>query len=362
MSKNLKIKLFIIILAPITWLSSVISKSHPGIVEKYYSTGLNKPIRQALSKITGLVPFSAAEILIFMLVLGLVVFTVRFIISFFKGKPVQSTINLITYLAALYIFFMVLWGFNYNRVSFDRLANLQLRKSSVEELYDLCKSLALRANELRSHVNENDTGVMTLEDKYKGAFKRAEKGYLEASKFYKELEGRYGIPKPILLSKKLSYTGITGIYIPYTGEANVNTNITDFMLPATAAHEMAHQRGFAREDEANYIAYLTCTKNPDTDFQYSGIMLALIYAGNALADVSPEYYRELGKLYSEGVRRDLTYDYEFWQQYKGKAEEISNNINNTYLKSNGQEDGVKSYGRMVDLLLAERRKELEISN
>lgn len=355
MSKNLKIKLLIVILAPITWLLSVISKRHSVIVEKYYSTGLNKPIRQVLSKITGILPFSAAEILFFILILGLIIFTVRFVLSFFKGKLIRNSINLAVYLSALYVLFMVLWGFNYNRLSFDKLANLELRKSSVEELYDLCKSLALRANELRNDVKENDKGVMTLDDKYKGVFKRAEKGYIEASRLYKELGGGYGFPKPILLSENLSYTGITGIYMPYTGEANVNTNITDFMLPATAAHEMAHQRGFAREDEANYIAYLTCIKSPDKDFQYSGIMLALIYSGNALADVSPEYYRELGKLYSEGVKRDLTYDYEFWQQYKGKTEEISNNINNTYLKSNGQEDGVKSYGRMVDLLLAERR-------
>jgi hypothetical protein len=149
--------------------------------------------------------------------------------------------------------------------------------------------------------------------------------------------------------------------MPYTGEANVNTNITDFMLPATAAHEMAHQRGFAREDEANYIAYLTCTLNPDVDFQYSGTMLALIYSANALAGADASSYKELYKTYSEGIRRDLKYDYEFWQKYKGKTQEISNNINNTYLRTNGQKDGVQSYGRMVDLLLAEQRKKA-ISN
>lgn len=154
----------------------------------------------------------------------------------------------------------------------------------------------------------------------------------------------------------MSYTGITGIYIPYTGEANVNINSTDFMLPSTVAHEMAHQRGFAREDEANYIAYLTCSMHPDRDFQYSGVMLALIYSMNALAENDIEAYKVLRSKYSEGVKNDLRYDAEFWAKYEGKTQEISNNVNNTYLKSNGQKDGVQSYGRMVDLLIAEYKE------
>jgi hypothetical protein len=135
--------------------------------------------------------------------------------------------------------------------------------------------------------------------------------------------------------------------------------MTDYMLPATAAHEMAHQRGFAREDEANYIAYVACTMHPDADFQYSGIMLGVIYSMNALADADMDMYKQLVKKYTPQVRKDLVNDNEFWQKYKGKVEEVANNVNNTYLKSNGQQDGVQSYGRMVDLLLAEYREKAD---
>ena len=151
----------------------------------------------------------------------------------------------------------------------------------------------------------------------------------------------------------MSYTGITGIYMPYTGEANVNYNIPSFMWASTAAHEMAHQRGFAREDEANFIAYLVCISSEEEDIQYSGVFLALIYSMNALYNEDQKGYFELRDKYSQGLLRDMKYNGDFWDKYQGMAEEISSNINDGYLKGNRQEDGVKSYGRMVDLLIAE---------
>ncbi len=353
MIKNSKIKLAIILLAPLMMILNIITKSYPGFVEKYYSTTINKVIRQVLSIITGVFKISVAEILVPILLIALAASFVIFFIRIKKGGAVNQLVNIFVYASVLYTLFMVLWGFNYNRFSFDKISGLKIEKSSKQELYALCESLIDRANELRTKVNENTQGVMYIPGGYKDVFKRATKGYETASKLYPELGGKYGNPKRILLSEKMSYTGITGIYMPYTGEANVNVNISDYMLPCTAAHEMAHQRGFAREDEANYIAYVTCIKHPDVDFQYSGVMLGVIYSMNALADTDMDMYKQLVKKYSPQVRRDLVYDNEFWQKYKGKVEQVANNVNNTYLKSNGQQDGVQSYGRMVDLLLAE---------
>lgn len=353
MKNNLRIKLTIILLSPIIFLLNLITKRYPEFIEKYYSNTADKGIRQLLSFITSPFPTSAAEFLVPFLLLILIINVVVLIIKIKKGGFTNQLINLLAYASALYVLFMVFWGFNYNRLSFDKISGLKIEKSSKQELYGLCESLIDRANVLRTEVDKNSQGVMTLPGGYKDVFKRAYKGYDSASKLYPELGGKYGPPKRILLSEKMSYTGITGIYMPYTGEANVNINMTDYMLPCTAAHEMAHQRGFAREDEANYIAYVTCTMHPDADFQYSGVMLGVIYSMNALADTDMEMYKQLVKKYSPGVRRDLVNDNEFWKKYKGKVEETANKVNNTYLKSNGQQDGVQSYGRMVDLLLAE---------
>jgi hypothetical protein len=180
-------------------------------------------------------------------------------------------------------------------------------------------------------------------------------GYEQAGAIYPELGGRYGKPKGLLLSAPMSYLGLAGVYFPFTGEANVNMAVPDAMLPSTMSHEMAHQRGFAREDEANYIAYLTCSLNPDPDFQYSGNLLAVVISMNMLNRYDTERYTQLQEKYSKGVREDLKYYSVFLKKHESVVGQISNDVNDLYLKSNQQVDGVYSYNRMVDLLIAESR-------
>lgn len=268
----------------------------------------------------------------------------------------MQLINILTYLSILYVLFMFLWGFNYDRLSFNKIADLKIERSTEDQLKGLCTQLIDRANTIRKKVNITPKGIMVENGGYKDVFDRSEKGYEKTSLIFPQLGGTYSKPKPILLSEAMCYTGITGMYMPYTGEANVNVRVKDFMLPSTAAHEMAHQRGFAREDEANYIAYITCLSNPDADFQYSGVMLALISSMNELADKDMGAYKTLQKYYSIGVKNDIDSNNDFWRKYSGKIESISTKVNNSYLKSNGQIDGTQSYGRMVDLLLAQYKK------
>lgn len=362
MSKRLSLKLFGISLLFITFIINFVFSKMPRIVENYYSNGINKAIRQLLSKITGVFPFSLAEVL----VIGICGFVIFYIIGFIvklkrnnnkRTLTLNFIINSLCFISVIYFLFIFLWGLNYNRLSFGEIASLKTKNTSSKELASLCESLIYRANTLRQNLKEDSKGVMYIPGGYKDVFKREYKGYEAAGLKYNELSGSYGNPKPILLSKLMCYTGITGVYFPFTGEANVNININDFMLPCTAAHEMAHERGFAREDEANYVAYVACTLSPYTDFQYSGVMLGLIYSMDALRSVDINQYKLLVKEYSPAVFRDLKNENQFWSKYDGIIENVSNTINNGYLKSNGQQDGVQSYGRMVDLLIAEHSKQ-----
>lgn len=355
MIKKRKKQIAVIALTPSIIIINYLIKKFPNFIEKYYSVGINKPVRQFLSFITGICPFSVAELLFIVLIISLISIMFSIFAGLRKRKFISRLLNLGVYLSILYVLFMLAWGFNYDRLSFDKIAGIKIEKSSKQDLYALCSSLVQRANELREKVVENNEGIMYIPGGYEDVFNRAQQGYDKAAVLYKELAGKYGRPKPVFLSEPMCYTGITGIYMPYTGEANVNIKVRDYMLPCTTAHEMAHQRGFAREDEANYIAYISCIAHPDTDFQYSGVMLALISSMNALAGADIDMYKELAKNYSVGVRADLKDDSNFWKKYEGKVEKISDNVNNAYLKSNGQKDGVQSYGRMVDLLLAQYR-------
>lgn len=355
-------KLVVIFLVPIGMLLSFIASQYPSTIETIYSTGIYRPIGQILSNITSIVPTSTAELILASIVIFIIWRIILLIIHLYKQSKerkylfINFIINIIVTISITYFSFILLWGFNYYRLPFSTISKLEVKPSTTKELEELCLNLVERANTLRDLVKEDSNGVMQFSSSYRDVFAKAYKGFENASKLYPELGGKYGPPKGVQLSSLMSYTGITGVYFPFTGEANVNISIPDFDIPATASHEMAHQRGFAREDEANYIAYLTCIMHPDIDFQYSGTLLALISSTNALYGQDQAAFKELRTKYNEGLNRDLHALNEYWKQYEGLVNEVSNKINDSYLKANNQSDGVKSYGRMVDLLLAEYRR------
>lgn len=361
--KNSQIrKLMLILLVPIAIALINIASLSPYLVEKIYSRGFYKYISQILSLMAGWAPFSLIEFVIIAFILFLIVIIVRGIVKLVKassgrgGMVLDYILNGLAFVSILYFIFVITFDLNYQRLPFSQIAGLDVHPATVSELYNVCGSLAEHANSLRLKVKEDSGGVMKLSDSLADTFRNTSKGYSIAAGIYPELGGAYSSPKGVVLSRALTLAGFQGIHSPLTQEANVNTEISDCMVPSTACHEMAHQRGFAREDEANFIAWLTCSKNPDADFQYSGELLALIYSMNALYDADREKFNQIYKEYNPGIVRDLSADRRFWQRFEGPVESISSTLNDSYLKANKQADGVKSYGRMVDLLIAQYRK------
>lgn len=339
---------------------TLVAPRYPRFIERGYSQALYRWLSSPLSRITGLVSISVAEILGLAGMLVGFYLVVRWIISLVKGgvrralpRVVKGLGRALLVFALLYLSFYMLWGLNYSRLSFAEIAGLPVAAAKPEQLGALALALTERANALRAFVTEDERGVMTLSTTIAQMLANAEAGYQAAARLYPELGGRYGPPKGVLLSRYWSYTGICGIYSPFTAEANVNTAIPPLLLPATTAHEMAHQRGFAREDEANYLGYLACSLHTEPDFRYSGAVSALIHTMNALYKVDVEGYKQIRALYSEGLVRDLADWQEYWAKHQGPVERLSSSVNNTYLKANRQQGGIQSYGRMVDLLLAE---------
>ncbi|MDF2700529.1 MAG: hypothetical protein K0Q49_2088 [Haloplasmataceae bacterium] len=348
--------LVLVLIAVLFYFIARFMDNHNIWLEKYYSSSLNKWTIQGLSQLTGMVSFSTGEILLIGHVLAVPVLLILLIYKIIKRKFFKYIKHVVLYISIIYILFMLLWGFNYKRISISQIMHLEVKPTDTQVLYVVSEILLLRANSLRSEINEDSNGVMTIEGGYQSVFNRAYLGYQVIGEDYKELAGRYGKPKFVLLSEPMLYTGIVGVYFPFTAEANVNVATPILFTPIDALHEMAHQRGFASEDEANYIAYLTATAHPDIDFQYSGTLSALTSTMNALWSYDPEGAAELVAMYSDGLKRDLTNYNVFWKDYAGEVSDVANDVNDSYLKGNGQTDGVQSYGRVVDLLLAHYRK------
>ncbi len=329
-------------------------------IESIYSTRVYKWLNMPLSIITGLLPFSLAEIIVYMALLFIIYKLTVFVkdISNNSKKILDYNYlkkfikNTFFYIIILYLAFIIIWGLNYYRQSFSETIGIKTSQYSKSDLENLCLLLINNSNLLRKDIREDKNGVMIIENGVEWVLENATTGYDIISKSITSLSGSYGKPKPILLSKLMCYTGIVGIYFPLTGEANINICAPAPSLPSIVAHEMAHQRGYARENEANFISFLACVYNPYTEFKYSGFLLALTYSMNALRKEDLISYKNLITLYSDGLSRDITYINKFWKRYEGPIEKFSTDVNNAYLKANNQKDGIKSYGKMVDLLIA----------
>lgn len=314
-----------------------------------------------------MVPFSLFEILIYIGILAIVIFIIYSIVYIIKNPKnaflymKSSVLNIISVCGIIYFLFVTLWGINYSRIDlktsliehYNKTHNKSITKVEYnkEDLNNLYKFLIKKCNETRELVLEDEENIMKCKGDYKEVLSRSRDAYENVTILNLDKRGKYATPKPILNSKLLCYTGITGIYSPFTGEANVNIGVPDIYLPFTILHEMAHQRGYASEDEANFLAYMACINNKEFDFRYSGYIMALKYTSSAMATIDYENYKKLNENLLLDVMNDLKDSSEFWKKYDGKISEASDKMNSTYLKSNGVKEGTESYGKVVDLLL-----------
>ena len=356
--KKHRLTWFLCLLSLLTYVFLQTAQYFPSFVETFYSRGINHFMTSFISRLTGFLPFSLAEFGLYGLILY---FLIHILYRIFKclNHPntwklqIKSwlfhTLNLICF---MWLIFTWGWTFNYSRIPLQTLLNLKASDAPEADLVGLYQYLISDLNALHSQIIQDDKGYMIIEGGYQSVFERAPKVYDSLSIDYPIFKGKYGAPKSILASKLMNYTGLTGIYAPFTREANVNTATLPQTIPATTLHEMAHQRGFAEEEACNFIAYLASTYTDDIDFKYSSTLLALAYTSQALAQIDCSTLVTLNQTIDAGVMKDIQQNNAFWKSYAGSVEEVSTSLNNTYLKANGVSDGVKSYGRMVDLLLS----------
>ena len=166
------------------------------------------------------------------------------------------------------------------------------------------------------------------------------------------LEGQTAA-KPIFFSRLQSRLGFTGVYFPFTGEANVNVDAPVCLLPATVAHEMAHQRMVASEQEANFVGILAAVTSGDPVYQYSGYLMGLIQLCNALAPVDRAAWQDIVQRYfTQELADDWNANNAYWAALASPMEDAAEQVYDSFLKGNGQELGMRSYGACVDLLAA----------
>lgn len=339
------------------YLAQRILSAYPELVEQLHSRNLFRWLSVPIASLTSLLPFSLTEVL---LILGMPLMLAALVIwiVFLCRRPARlaKAGRLLRRLAWtvswLFLAFMLLHGLNYARLPVSASFDLPVHDRSASELETTAAWLADQSNQLRAACEEDDLNVFQLRLGVNATLDTASDAYGAAAGLYPLMAGPAIRPKGVLLSHFWSYTGITGVYFPYLVESNVNIDVPEYQIPATALHEIAHTRGFAREDEAGFIAFLAGIADSNPDFAYSVIVDAAVRCLDSLYSADKDAWQRVVDSLDAAVWRDFAASNVYWQQFAGPVQETSNQINNAFLQANLQDDGVKSYGRMIDLVLA----------
>lgn len=356
-------RLLFIPLGIIAYLITLYAQSNPAWTEQVYSQTVYPALSTAVGYLPSLVSFSVTEwfvVLFVLFCLGFIVYYIRKIVvsKGERGRVVYRALaGVVAIFCVVYFCFTAFCGLNYYRYAFTHYTGYEVVDSDVAELDQLCTTLADELGDVRSEIGDDvDLFVLDSAD-FSYYAQHSVTAIRTLAETYPVLERPlYSKPKPVLFSQVMSYAGIAGVYFPFTCESNINVDVPVFTLPSTMSHELAHQCGFMREDEANFIAYLACMQSEEPLMRYSGLYLAFSQSISALNRVDSERASEILAELSPAVQNDRKQYNQHLRQYEGVIADVSTTVNDTYLKANKQTDGVGSYGRMVDLLLAEQRE------
>jgi hypothetical protein len=352
----LRRKITWIILIALTVGIAVFSR-YPAAVEKYYSTGLYPVIARGQRLLFGWMPFSVGDLLYGVVVILLGYRLVRLIRRLVrreagKGWWWRLVRQVVFVLLWVYVVFNLAWGLNYNRLGIADQLGLQIQPYTTVELDELTEVVLEELNDLNGWAKLHRMDMDHTSSLRAGAVRAYDSLAADDPRF------TYRSPsvKPSLYSYPGLYVGFAGYYNPFTGEAQVNTMDPLFGQPYTACHEMGHQLGYAKENEANFIGFLAARSSPDPSFRYSVYLDLYIYAIREL------YYRDslLAKGFKEklapGVREDLRELQRFNRHYENPLEPKIWGVYSQYLKANRQPHGIVSYSEVTAWLIAYARK------
>jgi hypothetical protein len=324
----------------------------PGLVENFYARSVYPRVARTLSHLTGSLYFSAGEamvVLFFLLLLSalaLLVYRLARRHGEWRAHLLASCRRALWCVAAFAFVFMLVFGLNYQRPPLVEMLGYDQRHANADELDVMTRAVVEGVN--RNYEEAHAAGYTTPDTPR--VFEILRESYAREAELSSFAVGGFGPPKAVYFSGALTRLGISGMYFPFTGEPNFNADAPDFERPFSIAHEMAHQRGFARESEANFVAFLVCTHANDPLVRYSGYRQGFGVAFE-LYKLDPAKARAILNELSAGYREDSRRSALFWAAARGRAGALSMRLNDLYLKANRVKSGTKNYGEMTALLI-----------
>lgn len=324
-------------------------KQFPEVVETYYSLGIY-PIISSLFRFTlGWIPFSFGD-----LFYGFsIIYMLRWLILN-RRRIIKDTkhwlIDVFAAISIIYFAFHLFWAMNYHRMPLHENLNLEADYSN-EELISVTKKLIEKSNALHLKLAKNDSIKIDLPYSKMEIISLIPQGFEALEKEFPNLEYHPKSIKKSLFSVPLTYMGFSGYLNPLTNEAQINGLIVPYRFPVVGSHEVAHQLGYAKENEANFIGGLAAINHPDIYFNYSGYTFLLKHCLLEIYKRDNDLYFETLKTVNKGVLKNYQEVQDFWESYKNPAEPLFKSTYNSYLIANNQQDGMESYSYVVALIV-----------
>lgn len=309
----------------------------------------------------GRLPFSVGDTILYGVLIFVAYRFFRWLVGKMKQRQKQAiqqsmrwkaVMHYLNGILAIILVFYLFWGLNYFRPTIRQEMVFDFAKPDQGQLVELNRKL-LDSVHAYYASSQSARGGLFMKDSL----------FFFASKCFAKEQTRFD--NWILETNSLKYsmwswlgdlTGVAGYYNPFTGEAQLNRNLPVFLKPFVACHELAHQLGYANESEANFVGYLTCRQSTHPLFRYAAHLEMLMLANRQLRLTDPAAAETVLKQCQTGVQTDL----QTWKNYQGKQSRLLESLFETvfdiFLKTNRQEDGIRSYDAAVMLYLAYERQ------
>ena len=327
-------------------------KNNPRIVEEYYSEFIYQYIFKFYSML-----FSGFSIAIGdLLVLLALISSIIYFIFFFRFK-INDFINVFAVISITIFLFYSLWGLNYFKTPL--LSKFDLGEIKYESLQTTLDRLIDDANEAHLLLGDEDSTLENLEFDKEEIMSELKLDNIK--KFDKISTTKFA--KKSIIPKIFLYQGVSGYINPFTLEAIVVEEIPSIDFSITVLHEQAHQLGYAAEEDANFLAFISSINNQDPLIKYSGYVFGLSYLLNEIQINHNDDLSSFTDKINSGIIEDINSRRKFWQKYSNNIiNSLQNVLYDFYLKSNNQKAGIASYSRIVNHIINYYENDRSLSN